>query len=77
MYMPACVCLHMQDKHVWVRTGVCVYGHASIYTWLSACVHECVFLSVSMQVLVPHIYILLVCSQRTLTDGDFNVTYWE
>lgn len=47
MCMHVCVCRY---KNVWECIDVHVYGYASICAWLSACVHECVFMSVSVQV---------------------------
>lgn len=59
--------------NAWVY--VCMDMHQFICGYLP--VYMSVLQSVSMQVLCTHTYILVVCSQRILSDRDLNVTYWE
>lgn len=61
--------------HGYTCIYVCMDMHQFICGYLP--VYMSVLQSVSMQVLCTHTYILLVCSQRILSDRDLNVTYWE
>lgn len=47
---------------------VYVYGYASICTWLSACVHECMFLSMSMHYAYTSILPDLCLGEPYLTE---------